>query len=155
LSSDRPRKIPLWVWPAGLVVLTGLIAFGPRWVGTLRATHGAVATYTELIFAANRQDLTSIRRLSTARYVSKATIREAKEGGVVGLPRNINKNFQAWREGEVVYLCPSNRVGPVYRFLKEDGAWKFDGPAGLLVPGGEFVRSDGEELIEDGTNSAP
>ena len=149
------RKIPGWVWPVGAIALIVVVAFGPRWVGTLRATQGAVATYTDLIFAANVQDLPTIRRLCTARYLQGRTIREAKEGGVVGLPRNINKNFQAWREGESVYLCPTNRVGPVYRFVQEDGRWKFDGPAGILVAGGQFVRSEAEEPSEAEPIDAP
>ena len=55
---------------------------------------------------------------------------------MVGLPRGIHRNFQAWREGDEVWLCPTDRVGPVYRFVFEGGAWKFDGLVGLLRPGG-------------------
>lgn len=50
----------------------------------------------------------------------------------MGLPRYINKNFQAWRQGAAVWLCPSNRIGPVYQLVKEQGRWKFDGLVGIL-----------------------
>ncbi len=138
-------KIPRWAWPVGAVVVAVVVLFGPRWVGTLRATSGAVSTYSELIVAANRQDLTAIRQLCTKSYLETHPVRAAKEGGVIGLPRNIDKNFQAWREGDEVFLCPTNRVGPVYRFVSEDRRWKFDGPAGVLRQGGQFFRSDDSE----------
>jgi len=139
---------------AGIGILC-LAPFLPRWVGTLRATQGAVATYSQLIVAANRQDLIAIRLLCSDHYLETHAVRPAKEGGVVGLPRNIDKNFQAWRDGKVVYLCPTNRVGPVYRFLDEAGVWKFDGPAGVLRSGGEFLHSDGGDLGEDSVTEAP
>ena len=70
-------------------------------------------------------------------------MRPAHEGGIVGLPRNIHKNFQAWRQGPNVWLCPTNRVGPVYQFVRESGSWRFDGPVGILRGRGEFVRLRG------------
>jgi hypothetical protein len=59
---------------------------------------------------------------------------------MVGFPRNIHKNFQVWSEGDEVWLCPTNRVGPVYRFVLEGASWKFDGPVGVLKPGGQVER---------------
>ncbi|HEY2157758.1 MAG TPA: hypothetical protein VGH33_19165 [Isosphaeraceae bacterium] len=108
----------------------------------MRATHGAVASYVALISAANAGDLDGVRRQCSARYGATHRIEAAREGGVVGLPRNIHKNFQAWRNGEDVWLCPTNRVGPVYRFVHEGGAWKFDGPAGVLRPGGRVLAGE-------------
>jgi hypothetical protein len=57
----------------------------------------------------------------------------------VGLPRNIHKNFQAWRHGKDVWICPTDRVGPIYQFVYEADGWKFDGPAGILRARGEIV----------------
>ena len=34
---------------------------------------------------------------------------------------------------------PTNRVGPLYQFVFEAGAWRFDGPVGLLRGRGEVV----------------
>jgi hypothetical protein len=50
----------------------------------------------------------------------------------VNLPRNIHKNFKVWRSEPNVWLCPTNRGGPVYQFVKEGDDWRFDGPVGLL-----------------------
>jgi hypothetical protein len=61
----------------------------------------------------------------------------------VGLPRNIHKNFQAWRHGKDVWICPTDRVGPIYQFVFEAGAWRFDGPVGILRARGEIVPTTG------------
>ena len=63
------------------------------------------------------------------------------EGGIGGLPRTINKNFQAWLEGPNVWLCPTNRIGPVYQFVNEDGQWRFDGLVAILRPRGQIIRT--------------
>ncbi len=65
----------------------------------------------------------------------------AAEGGLIGFPRNINKNFKAWREGPNVWICPTNRIGPVYQFVFENDDWRFDGPVAILRPWGEIVRT--------------
>lgn len=104
--------------------------------------RGAVRTYSALIAAANRRDLTTARALCTDRYLKTHQLVLAEEGGLVGLPRNIHKNFQVWKDGADVRLCPTNRVGPVYRFVREGDSWKFDGPIGLLMPGGQVVPMD-------------
>src|SRR4051794_4758512 len=80
-----------------------------RMARSLAVTHRVVATYTALIAAANAQDLEAVRRRCTARYLRTHPLAPAPEGGVVGLPRNIHKNFQVWREGPDVWLCPTNR----------------------------------------------
>jgi hypothetical protein len=101
--------------------------------------RGAIQSYVALLSAANRQDLEAARALSSAHYLETHTLAPAPEGGLIGLPRNVHKNFQAWREGDNVWVCPTNRVGPVYQFVHEGGRWKFDGPVGLLRPGGEVI----------------
>jgi hypothetical protein len=104
-----------------------------------RPVRQAIQAYSELVTAANRPDLSTAERLEaarpyfSARYLAAHELETAREGGLVGLPRYINKNFQAWREGDAVWLCPSNRIGPVYQLVKEDGRWKFDGLVGLLT----------------------
>jgi hypothetical protein len=106
-----------------------------------RPVREAVAAYTELLGAVNRQDLEGVRRVCSSRYLATHRLVAASEGGVVGMPRNIHKNFQAWRQGANIWLCPTNRVGPVYQFVREQGAWRFDGPVGLLRGRNEFVPS--------------
>lgn len=116
-----------------LVLIVEVVLTGP--------TRGAVRAYSALLAAANRPvpDLEEARRLCTDRYLRTHTLVPADEGGLVGLPRNIHQNFQVWREGPDVLLCPTNRVGPVYRFVQAPDGWKFDGPIGLLMPGGQVV----------------
>ena len=107
--------------------------------------RGALRTCTELFTIANRPGLSEAERLDAARalcsrrYLQTHELKVAGEGGLVGIPRNINKNFQAWREGPNVWICPTNRIGPVYQFVFEDGGWRFDGPVGILRPRGEMV----------------
>jgi hypothetical protein len=114
-----------------LAVVSGLAA-EIWWTAPLR---GATRTYWDLIGAANRSNLDAARRLCSARYLRTHDLTLAPEGGIVGLPRNIHKNHQVWRHGDAVWLCPTNRVGPVYQFVYEEGSWRFDGPVGLLEPG--------------------
>ncbi|APW64064.1 hypothetical protein [Paludisphaera borealis] len=107
-------------------------------VVSTRPVRQAVQAYSELVTLANRPDLSIAGRLEaarpffSARYLATHDLQTAREGGLVGLPRYINKNFQAWRQGPAVWLCPSNRIGPVYQLVKEDGRWKFDGLIGIL-----------------------
>jgi hypothetical protein len=116
--------------------------FLPGWVSDLRATRGAVAAYVELIGSANVGDVGRVRRSCSARYLGSRPIVRAEEGGVVGLPRGIHPNFRAWRAGPDVLLCPTNRLGPVYRFVREADGWKFDGPAGVIGRGGRLIEAD-------------
>jgi hypothetical protein len=110
-------------------------------------TRRAVSTYVAILAAANARDLDALRPLYTDRYLRAHPPALSPGGGVVGLPRGIHPNFQAWREGDEVWLCPTDRVGPVYRFVFEGGACRFDGPVGLLRPGGRVERSD--EAFDD------
>jgi hypothetical protein len=140
--SESKRGIAVAAWSAIAFATVAAIVVVPGWVAGLRATHGAVASYVALISAGNAGDLEGVRRQCSERYVTTHRIEAAREGGVVGLPRNIHKNFQAWRSGDGVWLCPTNRVGPVYRFVREGVAWKFDGPAGVLRPGGQVLAGE-------------
>jgi hypothetical protein len=134
-------------------LLLALLAFE---VVTTQPTRGALRTFAELLTIANRPGLSAADRLVAAhtlcsrRYLQTHKLVAAdREEGLVGIPRNFNKNFQAWREGPNVWICPTNRVGPVYQFVFENGAWRFDGPIAILTPQGEVVRSS--ELPDTGT----
>ena len=128
------RLRPVLVPAAAVVALAAVLAWE---IARTAPVRGAVLAYTELLGAANRQDLAAVRRLCTARYLRAHPPEGAPEGGVVGLPRNVHANFQAWRQGPHVWLCPTNRVGPIYQFVREDGRWRFDGPIGWLGPRGQ------------------
>lgn len=132
--TDAPRRSrrPIWI-ALGLLAVAGAVGVE---IALTRPVREAVRCYTDLISAANRRDLAAARAVCTDRYLASHDLKLAQEGGMVGLPRNIHKNFQAWREGGEVWLCPTNRVGPVFRFVKEGGRWKFDGVVGQLMPGG-------------------
>jgi hypothetical protein len=112
-----------------------------------QATRGAIRTCSELFTIANRPDLADSQRLEAAallcsrRYLKAHPLKLAPEGGIVNIPRNLNKNFIPWREGNNVLICTSNRIGPVYQFVFEDGRWRFDGLVGILQPRGELVRT--------------
>ena len=133
-----------WILIASAVTLivTGGLAFE---IVTTQPVRGAMRTCAELFTVANRPGLSESERLEaaralcSARYLQTHTLAVAAEGGLVGIPRNLNKNFKAWREGENVWICPTNRIGPVYQFVFESGAWRFDGPVGILRAWGEMV----------------
>ncbi len=114
---------------------------------TTRPVREAVRVYSDLVMAGNRTDLSeadrleAARRLCSSRYLSTRSLTLGPEGGIGGLPRTINKNFQAWREGSNVWICPTNRIGPVYQFISENGQWRFDGLVAILRPHGEIIRT--------------
>jgi hypothetical protein len=129
----------------GLIVAVASVAV---WTAPERES---VKTYTDLIAAANRQDVTTARWLCSAHYLETHSLKPATDGGLVGLPRGIHKNFQVWRAGKEVRLCPMNRVGPVFGFVREATGWKFDGPIGILRGRGKFVpiaEGNGDEAVE-------
>lgn len=149
LTLARMRT-PLIATAVAAVAL-GAIAALAWWT---QPTRAAVQVYTEILGAANRQDVEAARRLCSERYAMSHALRPAAFGGIVGLPRNIHQNFQVWRDGPNVLLCPTNRVGPVYQFVRESGAWKFDGPIGVLQGHGRLARFADRELY-DAPESAP
>jgi hypothetical protein len=126
------------------VILLGGLAFE---IITTQPVRGALRTCSELFTIANRPDLVESERLDAARllctkrYLKEHPLKVAPEGGLANLPRNLNKNFKTWREGQNVLICTSNRIGPVYRFVYEEGRWRFDGLVGILRAWGEIVRT--------------
>ncbi|WP_422930334.1 hypothetical protein [Singulisphaera sp. PoT] len=119
-----------------------------------RDVRRVVSLYTDLLAAANRQDLEGVRAVCSARYLKGHEIVAAAEGGVAGLPRNIHPNFQTWWQGSNIWLCPTNRTGPVYQFVRERGDWRFDGPVGLLRGLNEFYPLDETPIAAPGEESA-
>jgi hypothetical protein len=145
--SERPAKPSLRKLWIALGILAAIFVVGFEIVAT-KPVREAVRAYTQLIDAANRLDLDAACAVCTDRYLAKHSMKLAQEGGIIGLPRNINKNFQSWREGQEVWLCPTNRVGPVYRFVNEKGNWKFDGVVGQLMPGGRVEPMEETEMTD-------
>jgi hypothetical protein len=141
LNRSRPTLLALAV----AVLVVGVLAGVAAWT---RPTRESVRAFTELLAAVNRQDASAAARLCSRRYVAAHPIRPAAEGGLVGFPRNIHKNFQVWREDGDVWLCPTNRTGPVYRFVREDGRWRFDGPVGILQGGRFLSLEDAGDVID-------
>jgi hypothetical protein len=139
----RTRTRTLIIAGAVVLLLFGGLAYE---IVSTAPVRGAVRTCSELLTIANRPGLKSDERLAVARalctrrYLATHKLDVAGSGeGLVGIPRNLNKNFKGWREGPNVWLCPTNRIGPIYQFVYEDGAWRFDGPVGILRPWGEIV----------------
>lgn len=127
------------------VSVVSLLIAGLAWeIITTQPVRGAVRSLAALFTIANRPDLNETERLAAARelcsagYLATHPLAVADEGGIKGIPRNIDKNFRAWRQGANVWVCPTNRIGPVYQFVYERDDWRFDGPAGVLGPQGEF-----------------
>ena len=131
-----PRTRPILI---GAAVVAALIAALVVTSVRTRPVRHSVIAFTELLAAANLQDLPRARGLCSSRYLGAHPLEPSAEGGIVGLPRNMHPNFQAWRDGPHVWICPTNRVGPIYQFTREAGAWKFDGPVGLLRGRGRIL----------------
>ncbi len=132
------------------ILLAGLVFE----VVATQPVRGAMRTCAELFTIANQLELAERTRpeqlramlaaasaLCSARYRRSHPLVMAAEGGIVGIPRNISKNFRAWREGPNVWICTRDRFGAVYQFVFEDGRWRFDGLVADLGPRGEIVRT--------------
>jgi hypothetical protein len=132
-----------WRWvAAGLAIaaLTGTLISELIMTAPVRES---MQTLSRIIAESNQSeaDTTRVELLCTSRYRATHRLRVAPEGGFVGLPRSVSKNFRAWREADKVWICPSNRDrnGPIYQFVREEGVWKFDGPVGILTTRGEIL----------------
>jgi hypothetical protein len=130
---------------AAAVVLLAAVGLAYE-IAATGPVRGAVRTCSELLSVANRpgmkreERLAAARSLCSHRYLATHKLDVAGSGeGLVGVPRNLHKNFKGWREGPYVWICTTNRVGPIYQFVNEDGAWRFDGPVGILRPWGEII----------------
>lgn len=138
-------------WGAILTATAGLLVALVWLAISTKESRAGVAAYTRLTAAVNAQDIESVKSMCTQRFIQTHTFQTAPEGGLVGFPRFIHKNFQVWREDDAVWVCPTNRVGPVYQFLKEDDQWKYDGLIGLLRSGHQILvlpeesRQSGED----------
>ena len=148
-----------------VLVSVGLTALVLAWLAfeivTTRPVRGALRACAELFTIANRPGLIEADRLAAARKLCsrrylqthQLAVADPKDGGLVGVPRNFNKNFRAWREGPNVWICPTNRENaarPVYQFVFEDGGWRFDGPIATprtLGPGRAHRRAAGSLAV--------
>ena len=150
-------RIALIVITIALALVAGL-AFE---IVATQPVRGALRTCSELFTVANRPDLTDIarldaaRRLCSKRYQKEHPLALALEGGLVNIPRNLNKNYKAWRDGPNVLICPTDRAPtrPIYQFVFEGDRWRFDGLVGILRPSGEVVRAS--ELPEQAVEQLP
>jgi hypothetical protein len=135
------------------VVVLGFAALIWEIIAT-RPVRAAIRTYVQLVATADRTELTpshrldAARSLCTARYLSQGSLALGPEGGLVGLPRTVHKNFRAWREGDNVWICPMNRIGAVYQFVLEGGQWKFDGLVAYIPPRGPMIRTTNSAILE-------
>lgn len=125
-----------WVSLAIVAILAVLVVEARR----TAPVRGSLRTFTGLIAAANHGDREAAERLCTTRFLRESPIVAAPEGGFVGLPRGIHPNFRAWRAGDAVWVCPTNRIGPVFQFREENGLWRFDGLIGRLDANGGVDR---------------
>ena len=133
------RSKPFW----GLCLLAGLAIAAVAWGYAQTApVRGAVRTFYLVTQAANQGDIEGATHLCSSQFLARYPLEIADEGGLKFLPRNIHKNFAAWRQGPNVWLCPTNRVGPVFQLVPQGSDWLFDGPVGELLPGRELVLFD-------------
>ncbi len=144
LPRSMPRSRVVIIATAVALLFFAAVAFEAV---TTRPVRGAMRTCSELFSVANRPGLTESERLDAARalcskrYLATHALAVSPEGGIVGIPRNINMHFKAWREDHNIWVCTRDRVGPVYQFVHEDGRWKFDGPVALIDRWGRMVRT--------------
>ncbi|MGC8643620.1 MAG: hypothetical protein ACP5XB_27495, partial [Isosphaeraceae bacterium] len=109
MISRRTGTIVLVV--AGLAFLGAGLAYEIVATAPLR---GALRVFTALVALGNRTDLPDNQRLELARslcserYLAHKPLSLSREGGIKGFPRAIDKNYRAWREGENVWICPTN-----------------------------------------------
>ena len=142
-SRSLFRRLRPWLATvAAVAAASALLAFE---IIATRPEREAVRSLSELTTLANLSNVPVdelTRRaglLCSRRYLETHDLEPAPEGGMIGFPRNLNKNFKVWREHGNVWIRPTDRVGPVYQFVEEAGRWKFDGPVGILDPQGAFI----------------
>lgn len=111
-----------------------------------KPTRSVLRNFTRLSEAVRRGDIETVRSLCSTGYLEKKPLQESTQGGLLELPRGIHRNFRIWRRGNEIWLCPGDRIGPVYRFVADGEEWTFDGLVGLLQSGQLIlVESPGED----------
>lgn len=139
LLHDRRRELLLSL--LGLLLVSLVVTFEARRTAPVRASMRSLSS---LIAAANQGDRTAASRLCTSRFLRESDLTPAPEGGLSGLPRSIDRRFRTWKRGDSVLICPTGREGAVFRFVLEDGIWRYDGLAGF---------SDHQGLLEPASPS--
>ena len=130
----RPANLPILIGAAAVAALiAALVVMGVR----TRPVRQSVIAFTELLAAANVQDLSRSRGSARAHLAEHPPV-PAPEGGIVGLPRNVHPNFQAW-PGPPRLALPHQPRRPDLSIRPRRGAWKFDGPIGLLRGRGQII----------------
>ena len=133
------------------ILLAGLVFE----VVTTQPVRGAMRTCSELFTIANRLELTE----PDAARATRAMLGGARRALLGSLPshrirwpwppKGESSAFRATstrtsKRGEkdrTSGSVPTNRIGPVYQFVFEDGRWRFDGLVAILGPWGEIVRT--------------
>ena len=110
------RSRSLIIAGAVVLILLGGLVFE---IVSTRSVRGAVRTCSELFTIANRPGLQPEERIAAAqslctrRYLATHKLDVADDGqGLVGIPRNLNKNFKAWCEGANIWVCPLSPFRP-------------------------------------------
>ncbi len=134
-----------WMIVAAAVVLILLGGLTYEVIATA-PVRGAVRTCAELFSAANRpglkpeQRIAAAQALCTRRYLQTPQARRRRRWpGARRRPAQPQQELQGLAPWSDVWICPTNRIGPVYQFVLEDGAWRFDGPVGILRAWGEMI----------------
>jgi len=142
LVSPRSQSIRRFL--LGLAILAALLGLGVfEYLRTAPIRKG-VGAFTQLIQAADQGNAVLAARFCAPGYLARHPLVKNEEGGLRGLPRSIHKNYTAWRQGPNIWICPTNRFGPVFQMVPDGPLWLFDGLAGELLPGREFVPAETE-----------
>lgn len=138
-TSDRRGGFRTYL--IGLTVAAGVLAALAFVIVRTSPVRGAIQTYMRLVAASNRGDTEAVKALCTPRFLSRTSLNGS--GGTVleGIPEAIGQNFLGWEEDDGVLFSTSDRVGPVYRMVREGDRWLFDGSVGTLRGDGRVDRA--------------
>lgn len=131
----QARKPRGWKIAAAVLIFLLIATLLVVEIVTTQPIRDASRTYIELLSAANHGNIPAASRLCSDHYLASHGVTMNPEGGMNGLPRIIHMNYQAWRDGNRVLICPTKYSGPVYGFVQQRGEWRFDGLAGYLKEG--------------------
>ncbi len=154
VAQASRRRTGLKSLVIGLLVIAAVVAICLFEINHTRSTRQSMASYYRLVLAGNRQDIETARKYCSTRFLENHSLTLAPEGGLEGLPRGIDQNYKVWKQGNNVWLCPTDLTGPIYQFVQEDSVWKFDGLVGLLRPGHVILPLPAEGRVQDSSESS-